>query len=124
MTLYDLTNNTTVQGNIILDGFYDNGTASTTVIIEQNVDDLASRIPDAIEDCEVTYLFCDRDGWMHIEFNAPERLRVSEFWADKWTNEAIEEDDCGLTVEFRELTRLSDEWGVEVCELLDQCEEL
>ena len=124
MTLYELTHDCTVQGNIILGGFYDSGRASITVFMERDVDDLDYRLPTAIEDCDVTYIFCDRDGWMHIEFDAPERIRVSDFYADKWTNEAVENDDCGLIVEFKELLRLSIEWGEEVYELLEECEEV
>lgn len=124
MTLYELTHDCTVQGNIILDGFYDDGKKSTTVFMERDVDDLDDRIPTVIEDCEVTYIFCDSNGWMHIEFNAPERLRVQDFCVDDWTGGNFEIGDDGLIVNFSELFDLSIGWGKEVYELLEECEEV
>lgn len=124
MTLYELTHDCTVQGNIILDGFYDDGKKSTTVFMERDVDDLDYRLPSAIEDCDVTYIFCDSNGWMHIEFDAPERLRVQDLYADDWTGGNYDNDDHEVIVEFGELFRLSIEWGKEVYELLEECEEM
>lgn len=124
MTLYKLINGCTVQGNIILDGFYDDGKKSTTVFMERDVDDLEYRLPSAIEDCDVTYIFCDSNGWMHIEFNAPERLRVQDFYADDWVGGNLEIGDDGLIVNFSELFELSIGWGKEVYELLEECEEV
>lgn len=120
MTLYELTHDATVQGNIILEGFYNDGHASDTVFMERDVDDLDYCLPGAIEDCDVTYIYCDKNGWMHIDFDAPEYLRVKEMYADNWTNESIPED--GLIVGFDELVRLSHEWGKDVCDLLEECE--
>jgi hypothetical protein len=61
---------------------------------------------------------------MHIEFDAPERLRVQDIYADNWVGGNFEVDDCGLIVNFSELFDLSVGWKKEVYELLEECEEM
>ena len=123
MTLYELTNGTIVQGNIILEGFHVDEDGSTTVFMERNVDDMDSYIPEVIEDCEVSYIFCDSAGWLHIEFRAPEYVKVREECVHGWTGGYYDGEDHEVVVPFSTLNGLAIDWDTTVLDLLERCEE-
>ena len=66
MTLYDLVNSTTVQGDIRLSVWKDH----EEVEVKQftYVDDLSyNSVPNKYLDMEVNFIFCGGDGFLHIE---------------------------------------------------------
>lgn len=69
MTLYELANQTTIQGDIRVSAFYDDG--EHVLISAKGVDDLAYEIPEAYEDMTVRFIFGGEDG-IHIEVSVEE----------------------------------------------------
>lgn len=68
MTLYELMNNTTIQGNVDIVYYVDGEETDSRVF--RHVEDLASSIadlPEGWEDCEVKYMWASSDGYLHIE---------------------------------------------------------
>lgn len=68
MTLYELANNTSVQGNIDVCLF--RGEEEVNCKTFDHVDDLSlylSELPEGWEDLDVRYIFVDGDGYLHIE---------------------------------------------------------
>ena len=121
MTLYEMTHSTTVQGNVRLSAWH--GDDEIVIMAEENVDDLQYCFPDVLEDCDVDYIFCSRDGFLHIEIEAPEYVRVREEFADDWTGGYYDNDDHDVVIPFSELLSLAEGWDKTVAELLLQCEE-
>lgn len=74
MTLYELANNTTVQGNIDIVLFDGNGNEQDDRAFSY-VEDLSTylnQLPEGWEDCEVRFIWPAADGWLHIEIYAEE----------------------------------------------------
>lgn len=76
MTLYELFNSVTLQGNIAVEVYDDAGSASRkyTDFYIRDVDDLSTEFDlESVEDLEVTYIYttksCDGKPWMHIELS-------------------------------------------------------
>lgn len=68
MTLYELANNTSIQGNIDVCLF--RGEEEVNCKTFDHVDDLSlylSELPEGWEDLDVGYIFVDGDGYLHIE---------------------------------------------------------
>lgn len=66
MTLYELVNDTTVQGNIRISTW--NGDEEEVLLSVSNEDDLCTGdLDEAWEDREVKYIFYPGDGFLHIE---------------------------------------------------------
>ena len=121
MTIYEMTNTTTVQGNIRISAWVKD--EEVIILSKENVDDLQALTLSCYEDCEVTYMFCSNDGFLHIEIEAPEYVRVQEEFADEWTGGYYDNDDHDVVIPFSELLSLAEGWGKTVAELLLQCEE-
>ena len=121
MTLYEMTSGSTVQGNIRISAWV--GEDEIVIMAEENVDDLQCNYPDVLDDCDVDYLFCSRDGYLHIEIAAPEYVRVREEFADEWTGGYYDNDDHDVIIAFDALPSLAEDWGKTVAELLEKCEE-
>ena len=67
MTLYDLVNSTTVQGDIRL-SVWTSGWSGTEVAVEQyTTEDLSIKDISPYEDLKVNYIFSASDGKLHIE---------------------------------------------------------
>jgi hypothetical protein len=70
MTLYDLINDTTIQGNVQVSTFDNHG---NEVVLRKvwNTDDLSwgERL-EKWENREVVYMFCGNDGCLHIEIES------------------------------------------------------
>ena len=82
MTLYNLVNNTTIQGNVRItaydDGSYNLPKKGENVLFEEeNVDDLCGMQEDYYEDAEIVYMFCDKNGYLNIELD-PEDIKEKE----------------------------------------------
>lgn len=69
MTLYDLVNLTTVQGDIRVSAFYDDG--EHVLISAKDCEDLAEELPEAYADMTVRFIFSGEDG-IHIEVSDEE----------------------------------------------------
>lgn len=69
MTLYELANNTTVQGNIDIVLFDGNGNEQDdrTFSYVEDLSTYLNQLPEGWEDCEVRFFFAAADGWLHIE---------------------------------------------------------
>ncbi|MBO5969204.1 MAG: hypothetical protein J6S14_11985 [Clostridia bacterium] len=66
MTLYELINNTTIQGNVDITCFVDGIETDSETFL--HTDDLASvSFPEEWEDYEVKYIWASNDGYIHIE---------------------------------------------------------
>ena len=65
MTLYELVNQTTVQGDVRVSKFGENG-AEDYLLSAQGTDDLAAELPEEYEDLTVKYIYNGEDG-VHIE---------------------------------------------------------
>lgn len=65
MTLYDLANQITIQGDIRVSKFDEEANEIILMNVE-NTDDLASELPEEYEDLTVKYIFNGEDG-THIE---------------------------------------------------------
>ena len=69
MTLYELVNDVTLQGNIRISTW--EGDDEKVLLTVENHDDLfVGDLEEAYEDREVTYMFCPGDGFLHIEIAA------------------------------------------------------
>lgn len=121
MTLYEMTHNTTVQGNIRLSAWH--GDNEIVIMAEENVDDLQYCFPDVLEDCDVNYIFCSRDGFLHIEIEAPEYVRVKEEFVDDWVGGYPDNDYDNVEIAFESLPEYAIGWDKTIAELLDECEE-
>ena len=66
MTIYELVNDSTIQGNVRISTWKED---EEEVLLEiRNTDDLfTSDLEEEWEDAEVDYIFCGRDGYLHIE---------------------------------------------------------
>lgn len=74
MTLYELVNNTTIQGNVDITYFEGNGNEQGDMTFSY-VEDLSGHLgelPEGWEDCEVRFIWPAADGWLHIEIYAEE----------------------------------------------------
>ena len=65
MTLYELANQTTIQGNVRVSKF-DEDANEIILVNAHGTDDLAYEIPEEYEDLTVKYIFNGEDG-IHIE---------------------------------------------------------
>ena len=65
MTLYELVNQTTIQGDVRVSKFDENG-FEIILLNAQGTDDLASELPEEYEELTVKYIFNGEDG-THIE---------------------------------------------------------
>lgn len=65
MTLYDLANQITIQGDIRVSKFDEEGNEIILMNVE-NTDDLADELPEEYEDLTVKYIYEGEDG-THIE---------------------------------------------------------
>lgn len=65
MTLYELANQTTIQGDVRVSKFDENG-VEDYLLFAQGTDDLASELPEEYEDLTVKYIYNGEDG-THIE---------------------------------------------------------
>jgi len=65
MTLYDLANQITIQGDIRVSKFDEEANEIILMNVE-NTDDLASELPEEYEDLTVKYIYEGEDG-VHIE---------------------------------------------------------
>lgn len=74
MTLYELANNTTVQGNIDIVFFDGNGNEQDdrTFSYVEDLSTYLNQLPEGWEDCEVRFIWPAADGWLHIEIYAEE----------------------------------------------------
>jgi len=78
MTFYDLCKATTIQGNVRVSVFNEDGEEETVMYIDEVMIDLlcdVSHHPDfreEMEDYEVTYLFAGTDNYLHIELQKGE----------------------------------------------------
>lgn len=63
MTLYDLANETTVQGNIRISQWKDD--EEKILLVKKDVEDF--HCPLKLEGKRVLYIFCPGDGYLHIE---------------------------------------------------------
>lgn len=66
MTLYELLNSSEVQGNVLI-SVWDTREELKQLRFSEYEDVSCADIPDDIEDAEVRYLFCDKDGCLNIE---------------------------------------------------------
>ena len=72
MTLYDLVNDVTLQGNIRISSW--NGDEEEVLLEVENHDDLfTGDLDESYEDREVTYMFCPGDGYLHIEIESEDQ---------------------------------------------------
>ena len=69
MTLYELVNSITIQGNVRLSIFEDDSEKSTDY---KGTYDLSDEDIEEFEDMMVTYMFYGDDGFMHIELEKSE----------------------------------------------------
>ncbi len=70
MTLYELANQTTIQGDVRVSKFDED--ANEMILINLNdTDDLAGELPEEYEDLTVKYIFNGEDG-IHIEVSDEE----------------------------------------------------
>ena len=68
ITLYDLMQNTTVQGDVRIRVYKDDSYEEIAMKLFRNVDDLSGEdIPEDWEDLEVRYIFVGGDGILNIE---------------------------------------------------------
>lgn len=68
ITLYDLMQNTTVQGDVRIRVYMDGNYDEIAMMLYRNVDDLSVEdIPADWEDLEVRYIFVGGDGILNIE---------------------------------------------------------
>ena len=65
MTLYELANQTTIQGDVRVSRFDENG-FEIILLNAQSTDDLANDLPEKYEELTVKYIFNGEDG-THIE---------------------------------------------------------
>ena len=63
MTLYDLANSTTVQGDIRVSKWI--GDEEKVLLLKKRVEDF--HCPLKLESKRVLYIFCPGDGYLHIE---------------------------------------------------------
>lgn len=67
MTLYELVNDVTLQGNIRISSWDKDGEETIHLIVENHDDLFTGDLDESYEDREVTYMFCPGDGYLHIE---------------------------------------------------------
>lgn len=66
MTLYELANDVTIQGNVRVSTW--EGNEEKVISTTENTDDFnIYDLDDKWEDAEVLYIFCPGDGYLHIE---------------------------------------------------------
>lgn len=70
MTLYDLLNDVEVQGNVVI-SVWDSREAVKQLRFSEYDDVSCSDIPEDVEDAEVRYMFCGREGCLNIEVRLP-----------------------------------------------------
>ena len=71
MTLYDLLNGTTIMGDVRLSKWVED--FEIVLFQTYGTDHFGpGDIPEELEHCEVEYLFCPGDGFLHIEIEAVE----------------------------------------------------
>ena len=96
MTIYELVNDTTVQGAIRVSVFDDD--EELILWKTDGTDDFSTGDADEWwEDLNVNYLFCDGSGVLHIEVE-PSRYEEEDFWDHvkelrDWVYDSVE--DCG-----------------------------
>ena len=78
MALYELCHNITIQGNVRISIFDEDGEEEKVFYIDQVVDDLLwdfsceQDFEEEMVEYEVTYLFVGGDGYLHIELQKKE----------------------------------------------------
>ena len=75
MTLYELCHDCDIQGNVRISAW--KGYDEIVLLQEENVDPLDMQVKDAWEDADVLYMFCARDGYLHIEID-PDGIREDD----------------------------------------------